>query len=1007
MIFETIERGIYWLSSFVVGGDASALCQIRAPIDAHTLVLENNSLMTLFRVIGSRRHIGREEFSSQSQALSDVFNTLLSAGNGGKQHSILMGFRSDPDSAGPLLKNILGPSFSTAKRLGADADFLFQDNLAAMLPHCIEQISVFGVLTHAAGLSPSELERWGIARAAQFEAMAKAGYRLDPEISQTPMSPPNVMMARHSAAVSTLMEKISSPGSPVQVMMDKMTSHEAIAVIRRFLDASLRDGDWKPQLLGDRPAAVNVKRSSGTIDQAFPIKIGRQLVTEKVHEIFGDAELAKRGSYWYATLAMDVFPQDAETKDFASLAESLRTGGTVPYQLHFDVSPNGMSFNQLNRMLAAFVGAAGEHNRSIRKGQEWLKELKESRQNIIALRALFTTWAKTEEQCVERLSLLKSKIDGWGSAVTSNEIGAPAHALFASAPGFSKNITAPYIAGPLSDMVRVFPMFMPSSVWKTGQLIPFTVEGRPYPIAFGTPLQPYWGTLIFAPTGTGKSFMMNLLNQGILFTPGSNDIPMVTIIDKGPSAKGVVDLARAILPPEVASQIAYWRPTPSDTRYRVNPWDTQHGCDKPLESDKDFLSALLGGIAPNLGAEGGKFIGAVISVAYETYSRLAPTAKRWSWSIDVGLSEKLEKVGIHFQEDAPPRVWDVVDAFFKAGMIEESQKAQYFAVPRMEDITTILQDSRIQRAGEASLGDGPGNTVLKVFERNIIAAANEYKVFFGTTQHTSKARFTVVDIEGMASASTSEEGKRRFGLMLLFARRLGARDFFLHPDDMNEVCPPLYRSYQMTRVQKIKEELKFLEYDEIHNAKGIGAVQELLQKDAREGRKYNVVGILASQDLGDFPPDLVKNCYNFFILGVGNAMAARELKAVFDLADSEVKEIMDKCTKPGTMFGMFKTNRGLLSQVLVTRPGSVQKWAFNTNSSDMAFRDALYARFGVKKALTALIQAFPDGSVRDYLDEMRRTMGDDRVDDDGLTEMAIRKLMPDFERTLAGHKVVG
>lgn len=988
-MFDAIERGLFFISSYLVGSDVDSACQLRAPIDTHTFVTENNSLLTLYRVVGSRRHIGEEEFNRQSEALATTLVSLLKSGFRGEQHSLCFGFRSSPQGGELVIKNVLGPSLKTARRLGADADFIFQDKLAAMGPACVDEMALFGVMTHSAGLTPSERKRWDQHRKKQFEALAGAHVALDPTMTQTPMGPPSVMLSRHNAALSMLEGKISAEGARVQVMMDRLTCHEVVSIMRRFLDAGSYLPNWRPTLLGDRAVSTTTQRSTRTVDSALPMRIGRQIVTEKLIDVFGDAEVVKRGRYWYASVTMDVCPSEEPMPTFSELAASI--GTQAPWQVHFDISPNGLGFNRMEQLLAAFTGAAGDHNKSVKQAFDSLKAMKSAGTYVAALRAIFTTWATTEVECVDNLSFLKSKVEGWGQSVASNESGSPSLALLASAPGFARQLQAPYIPGPMDVLTRMTPMFRPSSIWDAGQLVLFTREGRPYPIALGSPAQNYWGTLIFAPTGSGKSFLMNMLNAGILFSPGASELPMCTIIDKGPSAKGVVRFAQAILPPALAAQVVYWRPTPSDANYCVNPFDTQLGCDRPLEADRDFLSALMGGIAPNLGQEGGKFIGRVIDVAYEYFCRVSPTAKRWQWNTNPDLSAKLGQIGINFTEEKPPRVWDVVDAFFDRGMIEEAGRAQFYAVPQMGDITTVLQDRRVLDI----YGTAPtpsGEMMVKVFERNMIAAANEYKVFFGITRHTSTARFVVVDIEGMASASTSEEGARRFGLMMLFARRLGARNFFLHPDDLRDVCPQRYLAYQVARVQRIREEPKFLEYDEIHNAKGITAVQGLLQKDAREGRKYNVVAILSSQDLSDFPEDLVKNSYNFFILGAGNAASSKDLQRTFDLTDSEVQVIMQECTAPGKLFGMFRTNRGMLSQLLFTKPGVREVWAYNTSPNDMALRDALYERVGVKRAIGFLAETFPSGSARQHIDEVRRAMGEGASADDGVTELIIKRL---------------
>lgn len=991
---ELLERVLYSLVSLNSGGDVDELCQIRAPLDDTTLVTTNDSLLTMFRVAGSRRHIGSVEFDAQAQAMVSALVPLLKAGQGGRQHSLVVGFRSSPERGVDVLKQIFLPSISTAQRLNADASFLYKDKLAAMAPACVEEIVLLGLMTHKSGLSPSETERWVQYRAKQSKQRALSGVVIDEEMTQSPASPPPLMVSRHMAAVASLEGKIGGEGSAVQVMLDKLDCHAAVALMRRFLDADAFDPKWRPYLLGDRPGATSARRALKTFDQGLPMRIGRQLITESLHEKLADAEIVRRGRMYYASVTIDVCPQEDPMPSFSELSSSI--GTMIPWQVNFDLSPNGMDFNRLERFMAAFVGAAGEHNKAIKRAFDQLEEMKAAGVYIGAIRIILATWARTEAGCVDNVSFLKSKVEGWGQAVASNESGAPAHAFVATAPGFARSIPAVYLPAPMDAITRMLPVFSPASIWSSGQLVLFTREGRPYPINLGSPAQNFWGTLIFAPTGSGKSFLMNMLNAGVLFTPGSSELPMCTIIDKGPSAKGVVSLAKALLPPELADQVVYWRPTPTDINFCVNPFDTQLGCDKPLSADRDFLSALLGGIAPNLGPEGGKFIGRVIDVAYDYFSRTSVTGKRWQWNTVARLSEKLASVGIEYNEDSPPRVWAVVDAFFAAGMIEEAGEVQQHAVPQMSDLTQILFDRRISDVyGQAP--SASGEPIVKVLERNLIAAANEYKVFYGLTRHKSTARFVVVDIEGMASASTSEEGARRFGLMMLFARRLGARNFFLHPDDVKDVCPPLYLEYQMDRAQKIKEQLKFLEYDEIHNAKGIGAVQHLLQKDAREGRKYNVVAILSSQDLGDFPEDLVKNSYNFFIMGAGSAISGRELQSTFDLTDSEREVIMTECTSPGKVFGMFRTNRGQLSQLLYTRAGPLEIWAYNTSATDMALRDALYERMGVKSALLFLAKTFPGGSARPYIEEMRRTMDAKKSSDESITNIVIGKLEPRIE----------
>lgn len=995
-----MERVLYWLQSFAVGGDVHTLCQLRGPINDHALTTTNGSLLTVFRVAGSRRHVGAVQFEDQIAALCSALNILMSAGQSGKQHSISFSFRSDPRGGLEVVRRVLGPSLMTAKRLGADAQFLFDSRLKVMGDACVDEVAVIALYTHTAGMSPAEKERWKELRLKQGAQMAKTGQFVDSDLTQSPSTPPSLMLSRHAAALSMIEDKIGSEASGVQIMIDKLNCHEAIAVMNRFLRAEPIPKTWRPRLIGDRlsPTIASKKRP----ELVLPMSIGRQVVTESLYELFGDAEIVKRGKYFFATLVMEVCPQDESLPKFSDLAATI--GKSIPLQCNLEISPNGLDFNKLEGALISFVGAAGEHNKAVKRAYDDLRACKAEGVPVVALRAIFTTWASSKEQVIDGLSFLKSSLEGWGNCVVTNETGSPGAALLSSAPAFCASVPAPFLAGPLREVARLLPMFRPSSMWTSGQLVLFTREGRPYPIQLGSSAQNFWGTLVFAPTGSGKSFLMNLLNTGVLFSPGALELPMMTIVDKGPSALGMVRLAQAVLPKHLAGQVVYLRPTPSDMRFRVNPFDTQLGCDMPLDADKDFLSALLGGIAPNLGPEGGKLISLVMTVMYDYYSRLSPAAKRWQWSTDETISQALSQVGIVFDEERPVRVWEIVDAFFKAGRLDEAQLVQFHAVPTMSDLTSVLHDKRITDIyGDAPTPTGEG--MIAVLQRNVISASNDYQIFFGTTVHTQETRVTVVDIEGMASAATSEEGRRRFGLMMLFARRLGAKNFFLHEDDVAQVSPPMYLDHHMKRAKRLREQLKFLEYDEIHNARGIPEVQQLLQKDAREGRKYNVVGLLSSQDLADFPEDLVKNSFNFFILGCGNAAAGKELQKTFELTDSEINVIMQECTAPGKMFGMFRTNRGMLSQLLYTKPSALEVWAFSTSAADTAIRDSLYQRLGVRNTLTFMAIEFPTGSARTFIDQMKQGMSDE-ADPGGVTQMLIRGLEPKIESFMASNLAV-
>lgn len=990
LVFDTLERGLHWLSSFALHGDVDTYCQIDHSLDDHTFVTTTGSLLTLYELVGSRRLIGYDEFQSQSHALSSVLAKFLRAGSGGKQHSVLFGFRSDKSSGRERLIELMEPSIKTSKRFSADADWLFSDRLDALTKHVIDEVAVFGVMTHRAGFTPDELKRSIEDTVERRAKLRKSGVKLSPHKQMSTMGPVSLLVSRHNATLSTIEDAISNPGGRVRVMMQRQTCHQASRLMKRFLDAGPLGGNWRPQLIGDKTAGLSNPRDGEAHMMAMPKRISRQIISEKMTGLFGDAEMVKKGSFHYASLVLDILPQEDVTPSFAELASSI--AGEVPWQVHFQIAPNGLTFRQLEKFFSSVFGAAGDHNKRIKAAWDDLRQLNTNGEYIAALRTVFTTWAKEPRKCVDNLAFLRSKVEAWGQTVVTNETAAPAAALLASSPGFSGQMPAEFLPAPVSNLARMMPAFRPSSVWTAGQLLLHTKEGRPYPIALGSTQQNYWGTLIFAPSGTGKSFLMNMLNTGAAFSPGLTELPMITVIDKGPSAKGMLELLKSMLPRHLASQCAYLRPTQGDASFTTNPMDTQLGCDRPMASDKDFCNALLSTMAPNLGSEGGKFINKVIETLYEYFDRRSPTARKWQEGMNTRLHALLPRVGVNYNESTPPRVWNIVDAFMDAGLVDEANEAQLWAVPTLLDINSVVNsDGRIKAEYEGAKVNG--ESIVNVFLRNIISAQGQYKLFCGVSRFKGAERIMVIDTEGLASSSSSEEGKRVYAVSLLFARRLGARNFFIHENDIADIAPPKYLAYHMLRAQKIREQLKFLEYDEIHNARGIGAVQELLQKDAREGRKYNIVTVLSSQELDDFPKELVNNSYNFFILGAGTGTAAREIQSRFDLSDSEISALMRECTGPGKLFAMFKTEKGVLSQILYTKPGPVEMWAYSTSANDTAVRDALYTKLGTKRALQFLAKEFPGGSARPLIEKMRLQMGED-APDDGITQAILSTLLP-------------
>ena len=1008
-----LESFFYYVAGYFLGGDIQSRIALGTPVDKNVMQTINGDLVTYLRVRGARRLIGRKDFDQMSSKLADQLSIKLSDGSG-RQHVVSVGYLSDPTGTPYLIKQLLKGAIATAQRMGAvqNAALWFEQRAQFLGGLCNDETVIVAIYTLRSGLNPKESERYaewmrGVREQAAKDGAPKGGPKksgvaANPLFGQTMVPVYPVLASRHQALVEDFVASIEHEGGGIGLLVDTLDCAEAIYCLRRFVDGTAVPANWRPDLFGNRaPTGVDMPRD-GDLGHVMPRSIARQMFSEPMREDFSTSfEIVEREGIWYGSLKLDVCPQEDPAPGFTSLADKL--GKQFPYAMMFEISPNGLKQKQMDQTFAGFFGGFGRHNRAVRDA--W-RELKASQDYVAALRMVATTWAKSKEELVNQISSMKMALQSWGGTTVSNESGAPANMHLATAPSLSRYVPAPYLPGPISTFARMLPTYRAASPWDQGQLLLRTGQGKPYPIAFGSPIQAFWGTLVFAPPGRGKSFLMNCLNAGLLFSPGLTDLPYIVIIDKGMSSANVIDMARAILPRERQHQAISVR-LRNSIDYAINVFDTQLGLDAPTERERDFQVNIVSALCPNLGPEGVRFIGQVIDAAYRSLNRNSLNAKRWQRALQDEITEKLGASGMEISEMTPPRIWDVVDRLFDLGETHLASIAQRYAVPILDDLISAANHESVQDL----YGKTPtptGEMITDVFVRSITTAAREYALLSTNTRFDiGDARVISIDLEEVLASATSEESRRRAAVMILFARQLGAKNYFLKWEEVEPLVPERYKRYQATRIKNIFETLKFLEYDEFHNAHGMDDVLRMVTQDFREGRKYNVVPLLSSQLFQDFSKDLVETANNFFILGVGSAEAATKIQQTFELTEAERLAIMNDCLGPGPkgapLFAMFKTDKGTVSQLLYNSASSMEQWAFNSSALDVAVRRSVQEGLNGDywHTLKGLSSVFPKGTARYEIDRVRESMGgDEAADEDGVAATVARRAVAKIRDTV-------
>jgi intracellular multiplication protein IcmB len=329
----------------------------------------------------------------------------------------------------------------------------------------------------------------------------------------------------------------------------------------------------------------------------------------------------------------------------------------------------------------------------------------------------------------------------------------------------------------------------------------------------------------------------------------------------------------------------------------------------------------------------------------------------------------------------------VVDALFAAGRIEMARIAQRFAVPRMEDMTKVLQSDRVRSVyGTAQVN---GESMIERASRALLNATNEYAALSGVTRvNTDNARIMVVDLQNVLGGSSSS-GKEFAGMMYLYARHLGARNFFLDVDEMETLVRPEYRDYQVRRVREIQQTPKVLTYEEWHNVNAVEGLVNLNIKETRETRKFKVYLNFVTQYITDFPQPILDGMTTVMVAGQQSEAQNVYAHDKLNLSETDLDILRNGLDRQGRIWSWFRLRDGLVTAVFDNEVGPVETWCYTTDDTDAPLRNELELLIGEGEALKFLAREFPKGSAASYLDQRSRMMGTERVGDRSTTITSI------------------
>jgi intracellular multiplication protein IcmB len=946
---------------------AATLMTFRQPVEAYiqletadddvTLVSADGSLISYIKLFGSRQIIGDTEY----QWLIEQATLKLGARFDRPGYAMQVYFMRDPSTVKHDLDRVMRGNRSAARVMELDFDDLLNERRDHLAEYTAHEDIYMVLWTRPSVLSKNELQ-------IAIKQRGKKKWAEAPR-AQYPMQALEALRTRHKSYVSGVTAALEE----ISIKAELVKTHAALAAVRASLYPQMGHEEWRANLPGD-PLMPRVSPSTGkdVSDLLWP-PLRQQLCTGDAAVI--SPTIARIGNLLWGGVDMTLAP--AEPSPFPQLLARL-IDNDIPFRLSFLIESAGAQSVGFRSFAAALLGFSNQVNRQIRDSLKSLQELSQS-EPVVRLRISLATYAPANDRKLleMRLGAVTQALEAWGYCQASSAGGDPLETSLSSVLGIACASTAPAAVAPFRDVIKLLPWQRASSPFQEGSVLFRSADGRIWPYQMGSSLTTTWFDLIFAQPGAGKSVLMNALNLGTVLSAGQSKLPFVAILDIGPSSAGLISLIRDALPIERRHLALHFklRMTPE---YAINPFDTQLGCRYPLPEERSYLSELLTLLCTPPGQ----------AQAYDGMSQLVGLCidEMYRWRDDAGantearpylvriepdVDEALAKHDIHLPTD--PYWWDVVDALFEKGAHHEAMLAQRHAVPTLVDAVTAARRPQIRALLEETQIGASAETVIHAFERMIASGVREFPILASITRFDiGGARIAAIDLQDVAPQG-DDTADRQTAIMYMLARHALIRAWWMGPEILRAV-PEKYKAFHEARLRDIRETPKRICFDEFHRTSKTNAVRSQVIRDVREGRKWGVQIVLASQLLDDFSKDMVDLATGVWICGTAvSDRAISDTAARFGLSDSARWVMRYRLTGPrpsgAPVLLLLSTNEGRYEQHLVNTLGPVELWALSTSAEDVQLRSQLYIALGAAPARRILAKFFPGGSARQ---EIRR-----------------------------------
>lgn len=982
-LLDNVEEAVAFVSRHTLGRDFAAYCDLcsavaltqedrqrRPDITAPYIFLTHNgAYASVFDIQGASIPFNEDPALTEAERLDparfDTFlthlHTLLVSDFQTTGHKLSLVFERDPRAARSEIAAMVARQFRSCVRTGIDLHDIIQEKIDKLAPLTARERAFLVVYSAPALLPASEKKEEIRQREAQLKAIPPSRTGQDP-LRHTLEG----LKIRHDALLAQLESGMRNGDYGVHLQL--IDAHQAGFALREETERSSTAPDWRPFLPGDICWPHGHPRD-GDPSCLLPPHLNYQLFNSEPEM---DGDLVKLDGHWHGTLALTLGPQRPEP--FSKLFAKINR--TVPWRLRIDLMPGGIKALSAKRTALSLFGLL-PNLRPVYRSVEWLTTQNE-KDPVCMMSVCASAWAETPEAARRNLTLLQKGLQSWGVCEVTRTFGDPLRAWTNTLLASSANSIRALMYPPLSAALRMLPLTRPDSPWQDDPRVVFqTRDGKPFGVDMFSPLFTKLTTIVAGDSGSGKSVLLNVLNEAIIST-GQSALPFLSIIDKGFTAQGLIRLLQECLPParrdEVAGIVLENR-----ADFTRNPFDVQLGLMSPLTPEREYLLNLLEvlcidpetGLPPNA-QDCRQILGAIVDMAYQDCAETRP--RRYARTMDPQVDILLDNTGLldEFDEAWLSHLtwYELRDLLFARGHVDAASRAHYQAMPELNDLQGYLNDACITGTYGNITRKGSPETLLSYIARTLRDAASTYPVLSGPTRFAlnPNTRVIAVDLNNVCGAKT-RTGQLKTGLMYLFAGQLATGHFALpqYEKEFLTQLPALYMAYHTGRLEQLKQEVKTRVYDELHNVKDIPMIIEKLDNEDRENRKFFISTVFSSQFLSDMPEKILRSANSLYLMQIGQDDMPL-LTGHFGVPHhtAEAFRHVGVGASPdgsGTHFlAIFRLKSRRIVQILKNTVGPRELWALNSTPKDSALRDQLYARLSVRQTLDVLAKTFPSGS---------------------------------------------